>query len=206
MTKNEAKPILGERLKVLRDERHLGLSELAERTNIARSTLYKVENNGMSLTYDKLLELSKGLGVEVSELFTVSQPTLERTVLGRREFGSIEEGYVVDTKNYRYTYLCSELMMKDMVPMLGIVKARSLEEFGDLVTHDGEEFTVVLEGEIEVHTPYYKPLRLKKNQYLYMDSSTPHAYLSVGEGDARTLCICSSKAIDADEADRTSFE
>ncbi|WP_246680230.1 hypothetical protein [Mesorhizobium sp. 10.2.3] len=34
-------------------------------------------------------------------------------------------------------------------------------------------------------------MRLKQGESVYIDSTMGHAYLSVGEGDAEMLCVCS---------------
>lgn len=45
-----------------------------------------------------------------------------------------------------------------MVPIIGRIRAHSIEEFGELISHRGEEFVYVLDGCIEVHTQFYTPL------------------------------------------------
>ena len=68
----------------------------------------------------------------------------------------------VETPNYDYYYLCTELRQKRMVPILTRIRAKSLEEFGDLVSHSGEEYIHVLEGTIVVHTEFYDPVDAAK--------------------------------------------
>ena len=60
---------LGHCLKAARQARGLTLKQVAERTGLALSTLSKVENGLMSLTYDKLQQLTGGLKMEIAELF-----------------------------------------------------------------------------------------------------------------------------------------
>lgn len=86
-----------------------------------------------------------------------------------------------------------------MVPILANARARTLDEFGPLTRHAGEEFLIVLKGEIELHTDQYAPLRLKEGESVYIDSTMGHAYLSVGEGDAEMLCICSGEEPDMEK-------
>ncbi len=64
---NEA-PALG---KLLRDRRaHHGwtLADVSSMTGIAASTLSKIENGLLSPSFDKVLQLSRGLGVEIADL------------------------------------------------------------------------------------------------------------------------------------------
>ena len=187
-------PSLGRRLRDLRNQAGLSLSELAARTGLARSTLYKVENSGMSLTYDKLISLGAGLGIEVGQLFE-DGPAPARSggmFMGRRDIGCIATADVVSTKSYDYMYLCTGLRHKRMVPMYGEIKAKTLEEFGELLSHPGEEFTYVISGAIEVHTKFYSPTRLEAGEYIYLDSTMPHAYLNAGKDKAIVICVCSS--------------
>jgi transcriptional regulator with XRE-family HTH domain len=183
-------PKLGECLKALRRRHGWTLQEVNQRTGVAVSTLSKVENDQMSLTYDKLLQISEGLGINLAEL--LSTPAETGAALARRSISRPGEGLPQITQNYDYLYLCTELQRKRMVPEVGRVKTRRIEDFGPLVRHSGEEFIYVLEGAIEVHTDHYAPVRLEKGGSIYLDSTMGHAYISVGEGDAMVLAVCSS--------------
>jgi len=182
--------VLGRRLRELRLKKRLGLNDLARLAGLSRSTLYKVENSGMSLTYEKLIRLSEGLGVEISELFRAAPDPEEAVAMGRREVGRGLQGDLVATPNYDHYYLCNEIVHKGLVPILGHVKSRTLAEFGPLTAHPGEEFTYVLDGAIEVHTKLYRPVVLRKGDYIYLDSTMPHAFLAKSDKDALILTVC----------------
>ena len=198
----DTKSNLGQRLKQLRAQKRLSLNDLAAKAKLSRSTLYKVENSGMSLTYEKLINLSEGLGVEISELFRASDEAVgaETMLGGRREVGRCGQGYCITTDNYESVYLCNEIIHKGLVPMIGRVKARSLAQFGPMHGHPGEEFTYVLEGSIEVHTQLYRAVILNEGDYIYLDSTMPHAYISRSEQDARVLTVCTRPEHKLDEA------
>ena len=55
------RPTLGRILKELRAHRNWTLREMSERSGIPVSTLSKVENDRLTLTYDKILQLSESL-------------------------------------------------------------------------------------------------------------------------------------------------
>jgi hypothetical protein len=84
-----------------------------------------------------------------------------------------------------------------MIPIFGRPHARTLEEFGELVRHAGEEFIFVLTGRVEVHTEFYEPVILDAGQCMYIDSGMGHAYL-LGPGcdEASVLSGCSSEGGD----------
>src|SRR5437763_10411958 len=101
-TSDGANSQLGQCLKAARQARGLTLKQVAERTGMALSTLSKVENNQMSLTYDKLLQLTTGLKMEIAELFypatTRSEPA--PMVTARRSISRAGQGQVIATPFY----------------------------------------------------------------------------------------------------------
>lgn len=186
------RPTLGRILKELRSHRNWTLREMSERSGIPLSTLSKVENDRLTLTYDKLLQLSERLHVPIGELFAEAEPA-EEGVTARRSIGRIDDAIRVETPNYDYYYLCTELRRKRMVPILTRIRAKSLSEFGDLVSHAGEEYIHVLEGTIVVHTEFYDPVTLKTGEAIYIDSNMGHAYVAAEHCDeALVLGVCSS--------------
>ncbi len=66
-------PTLGRILKELRNHRGWTLKEMSDHTGIPVSTLSKVEHDRLTLTYDKLLQLSQKLNIRISELFAESE-------------------------------------------------------------------------------------------------------------------------------------
>jgi mannose-6-phosphate isomerase-like protein (cupin superfamily) len=144
------------------------------------------------LTYDKLLQLSERLHVPIGELFAEAEPA-EEGVTARRSIGRREDAIRVTTPNYDYYYLCTELRRKRMVPILTRIRAKSLAEFGDLVSHHGEEYIHVLEGTIVVHTEFYDPVTLEAGEAIYIDSNMGHAYVAADDcEEALVLGVCSS--------------
>ena len=180
---------LGRNLRLIRKSKGLTLKQVADRSGMAVSTLSKVENHKISLTYDNLIKLAQGLEVDVSELFLESPNSLASN---RRSIARMSESPLLSTGNYDYYYLCQELKNKKMIPIMSVLKAHSIEEFGDMLSHSGEEFIYVVSGVVEVHTGCYEQLRLKTGEGVYIDSTMPHAYVSVGKEDAVVLGMCSS--------------
>ncbi|WP_343518297.1 XRE family transcriptional regulator [Sphingomonas sp.] len=188
-----AQPTLGALLKNLRARNGWTLKEMSERSGIPVSTLSKVEHDRLTLTYDKLLQLSQRLNIRMSELFSENVTVPDMPVTARRSIGDLERAVRVNTSNYDYYYLCTELRRKRMIPVLTRVRVKSVSEFGDLVHHSGEEFIFVVSGRIVVHTEFYDPVTLEEGESIYIDSNMGHAYLA-GEGcdEAVILGVCSS--------------
>ena len=189
-----APPTLGTLLRALRDRHGWTLKEMSAKSGIPVSTLSKVEHDRLTLTYDKLQQVSRRLGMRMSELFAEEDADAEgQSVTARRSIGDLAHAVRVETPNYDYYYLCTELRRKRMVPVTAKVRAKSLDEFGPLVRHAGEEFFYVVRGRIVVHTDFYDPVTLSEGQSMYIDSTMGHAYL-VAEGcdEADVLAVMSS--------------
>jgi transcriptional regulator with XRE-family HTH domain len=185
---------LGSLLRALRLRNKWTLKEMSQRTDIPVSTLSKVEHDRLTLTYDKLVQLSQRLNIRISELFADTTPeTAEPAVTARRSIGRTEDAVRVNTKNYDYYYFCPELRRKRMIPIVTRIRAKSAEEFGSLVHHSGEEYVYVLEGSIKVLTEFYDPVILNVGESIYIDSNMGHAYVTADGGEeAVVLGVCSS--------------
>jgi transcriptional regulator with XRE-family HTH domain len=186
---------LGRALRSVRTRMGLTLAEVAERTGVAVSTLSKIENGQLSPTYDKLVQLSEGLELDISTFFVgVDDSALppERLVTARRSICRDDAGLMIETENYDYRYLCTDLAQKAMVPILITIRARSLVEFSALSRHSGEEFLYILRGPVEVHTEHYAPETLQAGDAMYLDSTMGHAFLTTGAGSAQMINVCHS--------------
>jgi len=187
------RPTLGSLLRGLRLRNRWTLKEMSERTGIPLSTIAKVEHDRLTLTYDKLLQLSQRLNLRMSDLFSEADATPEAPITARRSIGRLGDAIRVNTPNYEYFYMCPELRRKRMVPTVTRVRAKSIEEFGELVHHPGEEYIYVLQGPVEIHTEFYEPVVLGTGESIYIDSTMGHAYVAPkGHDEALILGICSS--------------
>lgn len=193
MAARAAPPTLGTVMKSIRSRNGWTLKEMSAKSGIPVSTLSKVEHDRLTLSYDKLQQLSQRLSIRMSDLFAEDEGDAAPRVTGRRSVGTIDQAVRVTTDNYDYHYLCTDLRQKRMIPIITRIRAHSAREFGELVRHHGEEFIYVLEGEIEIHTEFYDPVTLKTGQGIYLDSSMGHAYLVAdGFDEALVLGVCSS--------------
>ena len=195
------RPTLGSLMRGLRLRNHWTLKEMSERTGIPLSTLAKVEHDRLTLTYDKLLQLSQRLNLRMSDLFSEADGGADAPITARRSIGRLSNAIRVNTPNYEYFYMCPELRRKRMVPTVTRIRARSVEEFGELVHHPGEEYIYVLQGPVEIHTEFYEPIVLQTGESIYIDSTMGHAYVAPkGHDEALVLGVCSSASDDLMES------
>jgi len=195
----EAGPTPGDTIRAIRKKLGLTLNEVGSRTGMAVSTLSKLEKGRVSLSFDKLLSISKALGVDMAELLEPA-PHHEASstgLRGRRVVQRAGEGQLVETRSYKQLYLATELLHKRMTPIVVELRARTMdefkEEFGGLIRHPGEEYVYVLEGELEFHSELYAPLRLGAGDSMYFDSEMGHAYLNASDPPCRVVVSCAPR-------------
>jgi transcriptional regulator with XRE-family HTH domain len=188
---SSAKP--GAALQVIRAQKGLTLSDLSLRTGLPVSTLSKIENDKMSLTYDKLARISTALEIDIAQLFSpqAAGGASGSTFSGRRSITRAGEGESIETDSYSYLYPAADLLKKRFVPIVGELYARSIAEFGEMISHPGEEYTYVLDGAVEFHTELYAPVVLHKGDSIYFDSGMAHAYIAAVPEPCRIMVVCS---------------
>lgn len=181
-------------MRELRTRNRWRIADVSHMTGLAASTISKVENGRMSLTYDKLQQLASGLSLDLAELFTDPRKPDNPAVTARRSTGKAGDGVAFAADSYQWRFLNADLAPKKMVPIIGQATARTIEEFGELIRHEGEEFVLVLEGAVKVYTEFYAPTTLGVGDHMYIDSRMGHAYLACGEGKCEVLVVCTGAA------------
>ena len=176
----------GDRLHDIRKQRGWVLADVSKRTGLAISTLSKVENNRISLTYHNLVKLAAGLELDLADLFT---PEAIGDHFGRQALSRRGSGRMHESANYAHEYLCAELAHRRMVPVYTRVKARSLEQFGPLIQHPGEEFLFVVDGTIDFYVARNAPISIRAGASSYFDGRLAHGAVSVGVNDATLLSV-----------------
>ena len=187
---------LGSLIRDLRRQRGWTLRQMSDKVGIPLSTLAKVEQDKLSLTYDKLQQFTSRLGLTLTAFLAPAEAHATdspRVVTARRSLTRDGNSIQVSTPNYDYEYLCADLREKRMVPILTRIRAHDIAEFGEPVRHQGEEFVFVLEGTVEVHLQFYTSVLLKAGQGIYLDSTMGHAYVAKDCDSALVLGICSSE-------------
>lgn len=178
---------LGERVREIRLSKNLTLEEASRLTGLARSTLSKIENEQISPTFTAVSKLVKGLGIDIPQLF--AQPINRQTTSGRRDITRAGEGRPHPTTTYAHEMLATELSGKKMVPYRTTVKARSFDDYPGWVCHDGEEFLLVLKGQIMFYTEFYQPVVMAEGDSAYYDAEMGHVVTSLSEEDAVILWV-----------------
>lgn len=191
---------IGERLSALRKQNNWTLEDVSKQTGVGISTLSKLEKHQTNLSFDTWLKLSKGLGLSFQKL---TNPNARRVAQGCRAVTLDGEGVTFSTNQYDYVVHSTELLGRRMVPLVMRIKTRSASDIEAYSSHAGEEFILCLEGTVELHTEFYKPLRLAKGESAYIDSGMKHAFVSISDSEAMILSIVSGNDADLEDFEDT---
>jgi transcriptional regulator with XRE-family HTH domain len=173
----------------------LSLRALSARAGLPYSTLSKLENGKMALTYDKLIRLAQALNVDIRDMLGSPEQTAAPVAVGRRSITRAGEGLDADSEKHLHHYPAADLLGKMMIPIIIDVQARSVEELGGLVRHGGEEYLYVLSGTMELHSDLYAPLTLGPGDSVYFDSGMAHGYVRTSGEPCSVLAVCAGQGI-----------
>jgi transcriptional regulator with XRE-family HTH domain len=173
----------------------LSLRALSARAGLPYSTLSKLENGKMALTYDKMIRLAQALNLDLQDIITDANPATAPAAVGRRSVTHAGEERDAESERHVHHYPAADLLGKMMIPIIIDVQARSVEELGGLVRHSGEEYLYVLKGTMELHSDIYSPLPLGPGDSVYFDSGMAHGYVRTSHGPCTVLAVCAGPGI-----------
>jgi transcriptional regulator with XRE-family HTH domain len=171
----------------------LSLRALSARAGLPYSTLSKLENGKMALTYDKIVRLAQALNVDIKDI-VAAEPAPAPVAIGRRSVTRAGEEPEAESERHAHHYPAADLLGKMMIPIIIDVQARSVEELGGIVRHAGEEYLYVLSGTMELHSDLYAPLPLGPGDSVYFDSGMAHGYVRTSER-CTVLSMCAGPGI-----------
>ncbi|MFT4837437.1 MAG: transcriptional regulator with XRE-family HTH domain [Psychromonas sp.] len=180
---------LGQRLKEIRKSFGLTLEEASKKTGLARSTLSKIENEQISPTFQAMQKLTNGLQIDLPQLFA---PPKLVSATGRRDITRNNEGKAHPTSTYEHELLATQLTNKKMMPFKSRIRARDFGDYSDWIRHDGDEFLLVLSGDITFFSEFYEPVTLNEGDSVYYDANMGHMLISSSEEDALILWVTAS--------------
>jgi transcriptional regulator with XRE-family HTH domain len=191
----EEVPAWSHAIRRVRLEQGLSLRALSARAGLPYSTLSKLENGKMALTYDKLIRLTQALNVDIQDVLANTEQRAAPVAVGRRSVTRAGEAVDAVSEKHVHYYPAADLLGKMMTPIIIDIQARSVDELGGLVRHSGEEYLYVLRGSMELHSDLYAPLALGPGDSVYFDSGMSHGYVRTSAEPCVILCLCAGQGI-----------
>lgn len=168
---------VGEKIKKARQKKKITLDRVANDTGCSIDYLKQIESGKAIPSVGTLLQISRALEIDSGLLLKEDSSAVERRA----------KAYKKRTKNYAYTTLTPGAENKHLKAFLVTVDAMKDHE-GVGYQHEGEEFTFVLEGEVEITVGDHVN-RLKKGQSLHFNSGIRHRLRNVGKKKAELLVV-----------------
>jgi transcriptional regulator with XRE-family HTH domain len=176
---------LAQRVRQLRAARGWTLDQAAESAGISRSAISKIERGAMSPTFQAMQKLARGFGLSLAEF--LATPTGPPT--GRRSVLRADQGPRIGTPTYGIRLLTGDLLHTAFSAAEIVVRARSLDEYGDWDRHDDEDLIFVVAGRLVLYTEQFAPVSLNVGDSVYFDARIGHACITTGAGEARALWV-----------------
>ena len=160
---------IGRRIRCLRISQKRTLQEIADICGFTRGLLSKIETGKTTPPVSTLTKIANSLGVKVAALLEENTQTA-KTVFVPKEASHPSKG-IATSKGYFFIPLVADRVDKTMQPYLFIAKKGSVEP--QPMSHEGEEFIYVLEGEMKYRVGSIE-YTMSAGDSLYFDSSEEH--------------------------------
>lgn len=160
---------IGSRLRRVRGAKHMRLKDVAEAADISISFLSQIENNKVNASISTLQTLANTLDIQVSDLFM--QPEKSDFKIIRKE----------QRRNYKGTDGITESILSfrdDSALETTIIEFPPKSKIKSKAKHEGEEFTFVISGSINVCLDN-QVFKLNEGDIIYYVSLLEHTWENI---------------------------
>ncbi|MDR2477827.1 MAG: XRE family transcriptional regulator [Treponema sp.] len=170
-----------QRIKELREILEISALDLAKDTGLPLETYAKYESGDLDIPISALYNIANRLGTDVTVLITGEEAKMEHAAVCRKGKGVQIERY----PGYEFSSLASNFRGRTMEPLL--VHLDSSRPPAAQVSHSGQEFNFVTEGQVKV-TVVRAEYILAAGDSIYFDARLPHGQSAV-DGSAQFITI-----------------
>jgi len=179
MKENSGSP--PQRIKELREILEISALDMAKDIDISYDTYKKYEEGELDIPISVLYTIAGRLGTDVTVLLTGEEARMDSAAVCRKGKGVQIERY----PGYEFSSLAYNFKHRTIEPLL--VTLDSSKPPAELVSHSGQEFNFVIEGQIKI-TVVKTDHILNPGDSIYFDARLPHAQSAVN-GTAQFLTI-----------------
>jgi len=177
---------IADKIHEIRKNKGLTLAQLGDATGLSKGLLSRIENNQVSPPIATLSKISRGLEVPIGIFFEEDETKRKGyAIISKNERKQvIRRGTKTGFTYYSLTNLKSRHLIEPFVVKYPVIE----KEPNKLFDHFGEEFLLVLKGEMDF--VYGKErFRLKTGDAIHFDPSTPHRGQNAGKEESECLVI-----------------
>ena len=176
----ENSPInVGARLQKVRKEKGFSQRELAKKTDVTHSTISLIEQDSVSPSIGSLKKILDGLSITLADFFTLEVATEKEP----RRFYSLADQPNVGQPGLAYFLIGADVQDRKLT-MLREVLQVGADSGEEMLSHEGEEAGVVVQGQLELtlHLPSgVETQLLQAGEAYYFDSRIAHRFRNGGE-------------------------
>lgn len=178
-------------IKEIRSKKGLTQETLAARAGLTRSYISLIESGKKTPAIATLYKLANILNVSISE-FLVEGDVEEKKTNNSSIYKNIEKTKVENNKSLGYGYEALFPNIKNKQMETFYIKILAGNETAEL-SHDGEEFMLVIKGKLKV-THGNKQFVLQKGDSAYIDSTIKHKFKAIDKKDAEFISLNTYKS------------
>lgn len=184
---------IGFKIRRIRQERRMTLQALADATGLSKPLLSQIENEQVIPPLATLLRISKAFRVPLQSFFQEEGSSARCVLTKAGESRKMLRRPVEDEHPVPYTYhsLAYGKKNRSFEPFL---VEFDIGEWQDemMVSHEGEEFVFLLDGELEFH--YADQIYVvSPGDSVYYDSAELHAFIAKGQVRPRAVAVIYSR-------------
>jgi transcriptional regulator with XRE-family HTH domain len=165
---------IGEKLRILRLRKSMGLVELGKHTRLSAGLLSKLERGKLFPTLPTLLRIAMVFGVGLDYFFTDERKRRVVGVVRREERVRLPEKPGIDDVQYYFECLDYRATERKLSAFLADFQDVPVEKIKPH-QHAGVEFLYVLKGSLTLKIAGEEIL-LESEDAIYFDSAVPHTY------------------------------
>lgn len=169
---------IGARLQLVRKNKGLSQRELAKRVGVTNSTISLIEQNKVSPSVSSLKKVLDGIPISMADFFTLDIDTRPSD----QPFYGVDEQPDMGSNDIHY-FLVGHHRPKRQMCVLREVMEPGSDTGSGMITHDGEEGGVILQGRVEL-TVDDQVRVLEAGEGYYFDCRKPHRFRNIGDCDA----------------------
>lgn len=182
---------IADKIKKIRKSKGYTLDQLGRLSDLSKGLLSRIENCQVSPPIATLSKISHGLEVPIGIFFNTGETTGEQgyAVTLKDERKQVNRRGPATELNY---YSLSGLKSNNLIEPFIIKYPATKKQPTRLYDHPGEEFLLVLKGEIDFIYGK-KKIRLATGDSIHFDPSTPHRGQNAGKTESECLVIIIDK-------------
>lgn len=171
---------LGSKIRTIRKKLNLSISELSEKTKLSTGLISQIERNMVTPSVTSLYKIAKGLDVSIAYFFDEDNKADLNPIVKRNNRKKIK----TSNSNAIYESLTPDMNRK--IEFLYITLEKDDSSHKDLISHEGEECGIVIEGKLLVKTTKGDYI-LEEGDSISFDSTIPHRYINIGDKVCKSI-------------------